>query len=74
EVDGSAPLSAAHVFPVPLVGERRAVPGALEHLSGRLGVVVRRGRREVWSGESSIAGLEHGGLELAAAEQRRRGG
>lgn len=74
EVDGSAPLSAAHVLPVPLVGERRAVPGALEHLSGRLGVVVRRGRREVWSGESSIAGLEHGGLELAAAEQRRRGG
>lgn len=66
-VDADAPLAAAHVLPVPLVGERRAVPGAIEHLSGRLAVTVRRHRREVWYGGSALAGLEHGGLARAAA-------
>ncbi len=66
-VDAHAPLSAAHVLPVPVVGERRAVPGAIEHLSGHLRVEVSRGGRQVWAGESSVAGLEHGGLERAAA-------
>lgn len=65
-VDASAPLSAAHVLPVPLVGQRRATPGAIEHLSGRLNVEVRHQGREVWAGQSTLAGLEHGGLERAA--------
>jgi hypothetical protein len=73
-VDADAPLSAAHVLPVPLVGERRAVPGAIEHLTGRLRAEVRRRGRLVWAGESALAGLEHGGLERAAALAARRGG
>ena len=66
-VDAHAPLSAAHVLPVPLVGERRAVPGAIEHLSGRLNVQVNHRGRLVWEGQSALAGLEHGGLERAGA-------
>nr|WP_255622541.1 tocopherol cyclase family protein [Tessaracoccus sp. OS52] len=66
-VDADAPLNAAHVLPVPLVGQRRAVPGAIEHLSGRLRVEVTRHGRTVWAGESHVAGLEHGGLDRAAA-------
>lgn len=66
-VDADAPLTAAHVLPVPLVGERRGIPGAIEHLTGHLRVEVRRGGRTVWADESSVAGLEHGGLARAAA-------
>lgn len=62
----------ALVLPVPLVEERRAVPGALEHLGATLDVRVRHHRRLVWEGTSGLAGLEHGGLERAAAEARRR--
>lgn len=73
EVEGHAPLSAAHVLPVPLPRERRNVPGALEHLGGDLAVTVRSGRRVVWRGTSTLAALEHGGLALADAEMARRG-
>lgn len=73
EVEGHAPLSQAHVLPVPLPSERRNVPGALEHLGGTMSVTVRRGRRVVWRGRSDLAALEHGGLERAAAEMARRG-
>jgi hypothetical protein len=73
DVEGASPLSAAHVLPVPLPAERRNVPGALEHLGGRMAVEVRRHGRRVWAGESALAALEHGGLERAAAEARRRG-
>ncbi len=66
-VKSAAPLSDAHVLPVPLVGQRRAVPGAIEHLSGRLSVRVSHCGHPVWSSESSLAGLEHGGLDRAAA-------
>ena len=65
-VEAGAPLSAAHVLPVPLVGERRAVPGAIEHLSGCLHVEVSHRGRRVWEGQSRVAGLEHGGLDRAA--------
>lgn len=65
-VDAGAPLTAAHVLPVPLVGERRAVPGAIEHLSGQLHVDVTHRGRHVWAGQSIVAGLEHGGLDRAA--------
>ena len=72
EIDGYAPIGDALVLPVPLVQERRAVPGALEHLAGTLRVRVWRDGRRVWAAESRIAGLEHGGLERAAAEAARR--
>ncbi len=73
EVDGRAPLADAHVLPVPLVEERRAAPGALEHLGATMSVAVRHRGRLVWEGTSTLAGLEHGGLARAAAEARRRG-
>ncbi len=73
EIEGHAPLSAAHVLPVPLPAERRNVAGALEHLAGRMTVEVRRRGRLVWSAESSLAALEHGGIARAAAEAARRG-
>ncbi|RMB61473.1 tocopherol cyclase family protein [Tessaracoccus antarcticus] len=65
-LDADAPLSAAHVLPVPLVGQRRAVPGAIEHLTGCLHIRVSRHGRQVWAGKSTLAGLEHGGLDRAA--------
>ena len=72
EVQGQAPTSDALVLPVPLVEERRAAPGALEHLGGTMSVQLRHHGRLVWEGTSALAGLEHGGLERAAAEARRR--
>ena len=74
EVDAHAPLGAAHVLPVPLPGEHRNTPGALEHLHGSITVTVRRDGRTVWRGTSRMAGLEHGGLARAEAELARRGG
>lgn len=73
ELEGASPLGSAHVLPVPLPLERRNVPGAIEHLGGRLDVVVRERGREVWHGTSRLAALEHGGIERAIAEARRRG-
>ena len=55
-----------------LVEERRAAPGALEHLGATMSVRVRNHGRLVWEGTSRLAGLEHGGLERAAAEARQR--
>ncbi|MGW0044978.1 tocopherol cyclase family protein [Rhodococcus sp. NPDC003348] len=72
-VEGSGPLGDAHVLPVPLPAERRNVPGAIEHLGARMSVAVRRDGREIWSGTSSLAALEHGGLDRARAETTRRG-
>ena len=63
EVDGHSPLAAAHVLPVPLPAERRNIPGAIEHLGGSMRVTVRRRGRLVWRGESSLAALEHGGVD-----------
>lgn len=75
ELEGTAPRGDSHVLPVPLPLERRNVAGALEHLGGTVRVSVRRrrGGSLVWEGESHVAGLEHGGLERAAAEAARRG-
>jgi len=72
EVHGHAPLADALVLPVPLVEARSSAPGALEHLGGTMSVQVRNRGRLVWEGTSHLAGLEHGGLERAAAEERRR--
>ena len=74
DVDAHAPQDAAHVLPVPLPAEHRNTPGALEHLIGDLAVTVRRRGRTVWQGSTTVAGLEHGGLQRAEAELARRGG
>ncbi len=74
EIEGTAPRGASHVLPVPLPRERRNTAGALEHIGGRLRIKVRsRSGALVWEGESAVAGLEHGGLDRAAAEAARRG-
>ena len=78
EVDGSAPIDAAHVLPVPLPSEHRNIAGALEHLGARMRVrVTRQPPRSaptvVWEGTSEVAGLEHGSLALAAREVTARG-
>ena len=72
ELAGHGHPGDALVLPVPLVEERRAAPGALEHLGATMDVRVRHHGRLVWSGTSRLAGLEHGGLDRAAAEARRR--
>lgn len=72
ELAGHGHPGDALVLPVPLVEERRAAPGALEHLGAAMDVRVRHHGRLVWSGTSRLAGLEHGGLDRAAAEARRR--
>ncbi|CAM3987210.1 tocopherol cyclase family protein [Smaragdicoccus niigatensis] len=73
-LEGTAPLGSAHVLPVPLPAERRNIAGAIEHLGGRVAVEVRERGHVTWRGESRLAGLEHGGIERARAEVRRRGG
>ena len=74
DVEGYAPLHDAHVLPVPLLSAGHNVPGAIEHLGAALRVRVRRWGRVVWSGESRVAALEHGGIERARNEVLRRGG
>jgi hypothetical protein len=74
EIEAEAPPATAHILPVPLPAERRSIPGALEHLAGRLRLVVRRRGRVVFAGESVLAGLEDGGGDRAAAELARRDG
>lgn len=73
DLEGYGELGQAHVLPVPLPFERRNIPGAIEHLGATMRVRVRRWGRLVWSGESTSAALEHGGIERAQAEVRRRG-
>lgn len=74
DLEGTGALASAHVLPVPLPAQRRNVPGAIEHLAAHLRISVRRDGRLLWSGESPLAALEHGGIDRATAEVRRRGG
>ena len=61
EVEAHAAPGEAHVLPVPVPAERRTIPGARQHLTGRLRARVERPRgRLVWEGESELAGLERG--------------
>jgi len=73
EIEGSGSLDTAHVLPVPLPDQRRNVPGAIEHLGATMRVTVRRRGQVIWEGESQLAALEHGGIERARAEVKRRG-
>lgn len=74
DLEGFGTLDAAHVLPVPLPVEHRNVPGAIEHLGATMRVSVRRWGRTVWEDESTVAALEHGGIDRARAEITRRGG
>lgn len=61
EVEAEAAPGDAHVLPVPVPAERRTIPGARQHLTGRLRARVEGPRgRLVWEGESALAGLERG--------------
>ncbi|PTR31210.1 tocopherol cyclase-like protein [Rhodococcus sp. OK519] len=72
EIRGEARRGDAHVLPVPLPAERRNMPGALEHLGGKLSVTVSNNGRCCLSGASHLAGLEWGGISRAHDELRRR--
>ncbi|MCZ4499697.1 MAG: hypothetical protein JWQ74_2250 [Marmoricola sp.] len=73
DIEGSGSLDIAHVLPVPLPSERRNVPGAIEHLGATMTVTVRRQGAVFWEGTSTVAALEHGGIDRARAEVVRRG-
>lgn len=74
EIEGHGRLDDAHVLPVPLPAERRNIAGAIEHLGAQMRVSVHHRGRHLWSGESQLAALEHGGIARARAEVLRRGG
>lgn len=58
EIDGEAGPSPALELPGPMLTGGRVEPGALEHLAGRLALVVRSRGRLLYEGESHLAGLE----------------
>jgi hypothetical protein len=61
DLEGHAAGTAPHLLPVPFPPERgRSEEQSAMHLAGALHVRVRRGRRTVFAGESSLAGLERG--------------
>ncbi len=60
ELEAEADPAAAHVLPVPVAAERRVEMRSSQHLTGRLAVTVRRGRRIAFRGETELAGLERG--------------
>jgi hypothetical protein len=60
ELEAEADGDDVHRLPVPVPAERRAELRSAQHLAGHLAVTVRRDRRLVFRGESSLAGLERG--------------
>lgn len=58
ELHGSGGGDSAALLPVPVPLERRVERRSRQVLAGRLAVVVRRGARVIYRGESSFAGLE----------------
>ena len=61
ELEGHAQMADALVLPVPLVEERRAAPGALEHLDATMSAGFATTDDLVWEGTSRLPDLEHGG-------------
>jgi hypothetical protein len=59
-LEGEADDSTAAALPVPLPAQRALEPRSRQVLAGRLAVTLWRGRRVLYRGESSLAGLEHG--------------
>jgi hypothetical protein len=60
ELEAAADPAAAHVLDVPVPAERRVVPWSHQHLAGRLRVRATRRGRQLYAGESTLAGLELG--------------
>lgn len=60
-LEGQANGTPPHALPIPIAAERRNLEGAAaQYLASELRLVVRRGRRTLFSGESELAGLERG--------------
>ena len=61
ELEGRANGTPPHALPIPIPAERRNLEGAAaQYLASEVRIVVRRGRRALFSGESALAGLERG--------------
>lgn len=71
QLEGNGNGQAPYAFPVPLAAERRVQARAAQHLAAHATLTVRRGRRLLYRGESTLAGLERG--TPAADDQSRVG-
>ena len=61
ELEGQANGTPPHALPIPLASEHRNLEGAAaQYLASDVRLVVRRGRRTLFSGETTLAGLERG--------------
>ena len=61
EFEGHANGTPPHALPIPIAAERRNLEGAAaQYLASDVKLLVRRGRRTLFCGESSLAGLERG--------------
>jgi hypothetical protein len=61
ELEGRSNGTPPHALPVPLAAQRRNLEGAAaQYLASDVGLVVRRGRRTLFSGVSALGGLERG--------------
>ena len=61
EIEGHPNGTSPHLLPVPLPAERRHLErAAAQHLAGELRLTVWRGRRTVYAGTTTLAGLERG--------------
>jgi Tocopherol cyclase len=69
-IEGEADATAAASLPVPLPERRALELRSRQVLAGRLAVTLRRGRRVLYRGESSLAGLEHGTTRPGPGEPR----
>jgi hypothetical protein len=61
ELEGQANGTPPHALPIPIAAERRNLEGAAaQYLASEVRLLVRRGRRTLFSGDSALAGLERG--------------
>jgi hypothetical protein len=60
ELEGEECAAGTVLLPVPVPGRRTCEPRSRQALGGRMQLVVRRGVRTLFRGESLLAGLEHG--------------
>jgi hypothetical protein len=61
DIEGHSNGTPPHALPIPLAAQRRNLEGAAaQYLASEVRVSVRRGRRTIFSGASSLGGLERG--------------
>ncbi|HTN25300.1 MAG TPA: tocopherol cyclase family protein [Solirubrobacteraceae bacterium] len=61
ELEGRSNGTPPHALPIPLAAQRRNLAGAAaQYLASEVQIVVRRGRRTLFSGASALGGLERG--------------